>query len=155
MSDNGDKRVDQPTGTEFVGHEWDGIEELDTPLPRWWLIIFYGTVIWAVIYDTEYAMVDKDDDIKLALKSTAIIFGKFSRLIIGVLQFFFLGGLTLLGESHEFGLIYQLSIFSAGLCFLYQHLLLSKATRENYFKAFLNNHWVGFFIFVGICGNFL
>ena len=54
MSDNGDKRVDQPTGTEFVGHEWDGIEELDTPLPRWWLIIFYGTVIWAVIWTIMY-----------------------------------------------------------------------------------------------------
>ena len=124
---------------------------LDTTM---WLLLVANWA-WVIAYDTEYAMVDKDDDIKLALKSTAIIFGKFSRLIIGVLQFFFLGVLTLLGKSHEFGLIYYLSIFSAGLCFLYQHLLLSKATRENYFKAFLNNHWVGFFIFLGICGNFL
>jgi cytochrome c oxidase cbb3-type subunit 3 len=49
-----DKRIDEPTGTEFVGHEWDGIEELDTPLPRWWLIIFYATVIWAIVWTILY-----------------------------------------------------------------------------------------------------
>jgi cytochrome c oxidase cbb3-type subunit 3 len=49
-----DKRVDKPTGTEFVGHEWDGIEELDTPLPRWWLIIFYATVIWGIAWTILY-----------------------------------------------------------------------------------------------------
>ncbi len=54
MTDSADKRVDQPTGTEFVGHEWDGIEELDTPLPRWWLIIFYGTVIWGIAWTILY-----------------------------------------------------------------------------------------------------
>ncbi|QLC26517.1 cytochrome-c oxidase, cbb3-type subunit III [Parasphingopyxis algicola] len=52
-NDNG-KRVDEPTGTDFVGHEWDGIEELDTPLPRWWLIIFYATVIWGLGYTVFY-----------------------------------------------------------------------------------------------------
>lgn len=52
-NDNG-KRVDEPTGTEFVGHEWDGIEELNTPLPRWWLIIFYATVIWGLGYTIFY-----------------------------------------------------------------------------------------------------
>lgn len=54
MTDSADKRVDQPTGTEFVGHEWDGIEELDTPLPRWWLIIFYATIIWGVAWTIMY-----------------------------------------------------------------------------------------------------
>lgn len=49
-----DKRVDEPTGTDFVGHEWDGIEELDTPLPRWWLIIFYACIIWAAAYTVAY-----------------------------------------------------------------------------------------------------
>lgn len=49
-----DKRVDEPTGTDFVGHEWDGIEELDTPLPRWWLIIFYASIIWAAAYTVAY-----------------------------------------------------------------------------------------------------
>ena len=119
-----------------------------------WLLLSANWV-WVIAYDTQYAMVDRDDDIRLGLKSTAIIFGKFSRIIIGILQFFCLGILSFLGTSHDFGLVYQISIFCAGLCFLYQHLLLSKATRENYFKAFLNNHWVGFIIFLGICGNFL
>ena len=117
-----------------------------------WLLLAANWV-WVIAYDTQYAMVDRDDDIRLGLKS-AIIFGKFSRIIIGILQFFCLGILSFLGTSHDFGLIYQISIFCAGLCFLYQHLLLSKATRENYFKAFLNNHWVGFIIFLGVCGNF-
>ncbi len=54
MADTNDKRVDQPTGTEFVGHEWDGIEELNTPLPRWWLWTFYATVIWGVVYVVLY-----------------------------------------------------------------------------------------------------
>lgn len=49
-----DKRIDEPTGTEFVGHEWDGIEELDTPMPRWWLIIFYATVIWGLAFTVFY-----------------------------------------------------------------------------------------------------
>ncbi|TNE54306.1 MAG: cytochrome C oxidase Cbb3, partial [Sphingomonadales bacterium] len=49
-----DKRIDQPTGTEFVGHEWDGIEELDTPMPRWWVWLFYITIVWAVIYTILY-----------------------------------------------------------------------------------------------------
>ena len=119
-----------------------------------WLLLAANWV-WVIAYDTQYAMVDRDDDIRLGLKSTAIIFGKFSRIIIGILQFFCLSILSFLGTSHDFGLVYQISIFCAGLCFLYQHLLLSKATRENYFKAFLNNHWVGFIIFLGICGNFL
>ena len=119
-----------------------------------WLLLVANWA-WVIAYDTQYAMVDKEDDIKLGLKSTAIIFGKFSRLIIGVLQFFCLGILTILGTSHDFGMVYQIAILVAGLFFLYQHFLLSKATRENYFAAFLNNHWVGFFIFLGICGNFL
>ena len=119
-----------------------------------WLLLSANWV-WVIAYDTQYAMVDRDDDIRLGLKSTAIIFGKFSRIIIGILQFFCLGILSFLGTSHDFGLVYQISIFCAGLCFLYQHLLLSKATRENYFKAFLNNHWVGFIIFLGVFGNFL
>ena len=128
-------------------------QKASVPLGAWVLLL--ANLFWVVVYDTQYAMVDKDDDIKLGLKSTAIIFGKFSRLIIGVLQFFCLGILTLLGTSHDFGMVYQIAIFGAGLFFLYQHFLLSKATRENYFAAFLNNHWVGFFIFLGICGNFL
>ena len=53
VKDNG-RRVDEPTGTEFVGHEWDGIEELNTPLPRWWLWLFYITVVWAAIYTIAY-----------------------------------------------------------------------------------------------------
>ena len=62
-------------------------------------------------------MVDRDDDIKLGLKSTAIIFGKFSHIVIGLLQFFSLCILIFLGESHGFGLIYQISVLGAGLCF--------------------------------------
>ena len=118
-----------------------------------WLLLVANWA-WVIAYDTQYAMVDRDDDIKLGLKSTAIIFGKFSPIVIGILQFFSLSILIYLGESHRFGLIYQISVLGAGLCFFYQHILLSKATRENYFKAFLNNHWVGFIIFVGVCGNF-
>ena len=119
-----------------------------------WLLLVANWA-WVIAYDTQYAMVDRDDDIKLGLKSTAIIFGKFSPIVIGILQFFSLCILIFLGESHGFGFIYQISVLGAGLCFFYQHLLLSKANRENYFKAFLNNHWVGFIIFVGVCGNFL
>ena len=118
-----------------------------------WLLLVANWA-WVIAYDTQYAMVDRDDDIELGLKSTAIIFGKFSHIVIGLLQFFSLCILIFLGESHGFGLIYQISVLGAGLCFFYQHMLLSKATRENYFKAFLNNHWVGFIIFVGVCGNF-
>lgn len=119
------------------------------PTLAWWL---YGAnMCWIVAYDTAYAMVDRDDDLKVGIKSTAILFGRYDRLCIGLLQGGFLFGLAFLGLQQDFTIIYFSSLLGAGLSFIYQHRLLCNKQREGYFNAFKNNNWTGIFITVGLC----
>jgi len=103
-----------------------------------------------VAYDTMYAMVDRDDDLKIGVKSTAILFGKNDKRIIGFLQLMVLALLFTVGEIQAFGWPYQLSIVVCAGFFCYQQMLIANRQREACFQAFLNNHWVGLIMFFGI-----
>ncbi|MDZ7686737.1 MAG: 4-hydroxybenzoate octaprenyltransferase [Gammaproteobacteria bacterium] len=114
-----------------------------------WLIAT-ANVVWTVAYDTEYAMVDRDDDIKLGLRSSAILFGDMDKLIIGVLQALFVFTMVLAGRLAEVGLAYYLGLCAATGFFIYQHVLIKDRERLDCLAAFLNNHWAGLVIFLGL-----
>jgi 4-hydroxybenzoate polyprenyltransferase len=120
------------------------------PLGAW--LVFAVNILWILIYDTEYAMVDRDDDVQLSLKSTAILFGSHDKLIVGILQFFVLYGLYVIG--HHFQLFssysYPLSLLVVAALFTHQQWLIRHRHRESCLKAFIANHWVGFAVFLGI-----
>lgn len=121
------------------------------PTQAW--LVFCAAVLWAVIYDTQYAMVDRDDDVRLGIKSTAILFGDDDRLIIGILQGLLLLDLWLVGRQAELGWPYALGIGAAGLLFAYQQYLIRARTREGCFAAFMNNNWVGGVVFAGLAAS--
>lgn len=118
------------------------------PLEVW--LIYLATLVWTVAYDTMYAMVDREDDIKIGLKSTAILFGQADTLIIGLLQCVTLALLWALGIKAGLGVFYYLGLLGAAGLFVYQQGLLKSRNRSRYFAAFLNNNWVGVSIFAGI-----
>ncbi|MCF6354341.1 MAG: 4-hydroxybenzoate octaprenyltransferase [Candidatus Polarisedimenticolaceae bacterium] len=117
--------------------------------PVGWLL-FVATVIWALIYDTQYAMVDRDDDLKIGVKSTAILFGDMDLVIIGILQVTMLGILLLVGINAELGAIYYSGLAAAALLFLYQQYITRERDTKGCFAAFLNNNNVGAVIFAGL-----
>lgn len=114
-----------------------------------WLL-FLANILWTIAYDTQYAMVDRDDDLRIGLKSTAILFGLNDRRNIALLQAGTLVILLVVGALAHLTLSYYVSLLAAVLLFLYQQWLIRHRLRENCFKAFLNNNWVGALIFVGI-----
>jgi len=114
-----------------------------------WLL-FTANLIWTVAYDTMYAMVDRDDDLKIGVKSTAILFGDADRLIIGGLQLLTLVILGLVGSRADLGYFYFVSIGVMALFFIYQQRLIRDRQRDPCFKAFLNNNWAGLSIFIGL-----
>jgi 4-hydroxybenzoate polyprenyltransferase len=119
-------------------------------IPRVAWIIFFAGIIWAAIYDTMYAMVDRDDDLKIGVKSSAIVFGDMDKLIIGLLQALMLFALYLVGTNMEFGHWYNMGLLGAAVFFGYQQWLIRNRQPEACFKAFLNNQYVGLAVFVGI-----
>ena len=123
-------------------------------LPRVAWLLLMAAVVWATIYDTEYAMVDRDDDRALGLKSTAILFGEMDRLVIGALQAMMLFALLLVGRLQEFGLWYSVSVAVAAALFAYQQWLMRERDRDGCFRAFLNNNIVGLAIFGGIAAQY-
>lgn len=119
--------------------------------PAWWL--YAGTFFWVIAYDTYYAMVDRDDDIKTGIKSTAVLFGKYDKIIISLLNLltlicFCIAGILL----HLKGYFYVGLVLAAGI-FIYQQYLTRQRTRESCFSAFINNNWVGAIIFLGILAS--
>lgn len=122
--------------------------------PVGWLL-FVATVIWALIYDTQYAMVDRDDDLKIGVKSTAILFGDMDLVIIGILQVTMLGILLLVGINAELGVIYYIGVVAAALLFLYQQYITRERDKKGCFAAFLNNNNVGAVIFAGLVLDYL
>jgi len=122
--------------------------------PIAWLL-FAANLLWTVAYDTMYAMVDREDDLKVGIKSTAILFKDNDKRIIGFLQLAVLGLLYTVGDMLAFGWPYQLSLVISGGLFSYQQLLISHRERERCFQAFLHNHWVGLIIFIGIFIEYL
>ncbi len=114
-----------------------------------WLM-FTATVLWTTAYDTMYAMVDRQDDIALGLKSTAILFGNADRAVIGGLQLCVLVCLLMIGYQAELGLYYYAGVAMAAGLGVYQQRLIRFQERDGCFRAFLNNHWLGLAVFFGI-----
>lgn len=119
-----------------------------------WLI-FITTVLWAVVYDTMYAMVDKKDDIKIGVKSTAILFDDADRIIIGSIQLMILFSQLLTGAKLDLGRYYYAGIAIASLFSIYQQYLIKDRIPENCFRAFLNNQWYGMAVFAGLYLNYM
>lgn len=118
------------------------------PLVGWLLLL--ATVFWAIAYDTEYAMVDRDDDLKIGVKSSAILFGRYDVLGVLIAHALFLGLMTGIGWWQLRGSFYFAGLTIASALVLYQYFLIRSRSREGCFRAFLNNNWVGLVIFVGI-----
>jgi 4-hydroxybenzoate polyprenyltransferase len=114
-----------------------------------WLV-FGCALIWATIYDTFYAMVDREDDLKLGMKSTAILFGEMDLFVVGGLQALMLAALLFVGGMAELGFWYYASVALAGLLMVYHQWLARDRSRAGCFNAFLNNHYIGMVIFIGI-----
>ncbi|HDX8367823.1 TPA: 4-hydroxybenzoate octaprenyltransferase [Aeromonas dhakensis] len=123
------------------------------PAVAW--LVFFANLLWTIAYDTEYAMVDRDDDLKLGLKSSAILFGRHDKRIIGALQLLTLLILLLVGQLSELGSSYYWSLLAAAALFVYQQRLIRERAREACFQAFLNNNYVGALIFAGVVINYL
>ncbi|HEF8774338.1 4-hydroxybenzoate octaprenyltransferase [Providencia manganoxydans] len=127
-----------------------GFSAVSESLPFVCWLLFLVNILWSVIYDTQYAMVDRDDDLKIGVKSTAILFGQYDKLIIGVLQVVMLGLLVAIGLLAQLGITYYVCLLLAALLFVYQQKLMVNRERAPCFKAFMNNNYVGFILFIGI-----
>ena len=114
-----------------------------------WLL-FTANVLWTVAYDTLYAMVDRDDDIRIGIKSTAILFGDADRAVIAILQALVVLILILVGQQAELGVFYYLGLVAMACLFIFQQHLSRFRERDGCFKAFLNNNWAGFAVFTGL-----
>lgn len=113
-------------------------------------LIFLATILWATAYDTMYAMVDYDDDIKIGVKSTAILFGNQDKLIIGIIQLLLILNLLLIGHRADLSGFYYLGVTAASVFAIYQQYLIRDRKRELCFQAFLNNNWFGLVLFIGV-----
>jgi len=123
------------------------------PTVCWWL--FAANIAWTVAYDTFYGMVDRDDDIKIGVKSTAILFGRYDRIAIGLLQAVAIGCLVKVGLLAELSQVYYVSLAVVGGLFIRQQITSAKQTRDAYFAAFISNNQVGYVLFIGILAHYL
>ena len=119
-------------------------------LPRVAWVLYIAAVIWASMYDTIYAMVDREDDVKIGVRSSAVLFADLDRLLIGVMQAMMLGALVLVGRNLHFGRPYHAGLAAAGVLCLWQQWLIRKREPAACLRAFLNNQYVGLVVFVGI-----
>ncbi|ENZ0350167.1 MULTISPECIES: 4-hydroxybenzoate octaprenyltransferase [Morganella] len=124
-------------------------------LPAVCWLLFAVNIIWSVIYDTQYAMVDRNDDLKIGVKSTAILFGRFDKIIIGVLQLVMILMLLWTGMMANLSGIFYWSLLLAGALFVYQQRLMADRERDPCFQAFMNNNYVGFILFLGMLVSYL
>jgi len=119
-----------------------------TPQLAW--LLFAVALIWATIYDTFYAMVDRPDDLKIGVKSTAILFGELDLFATGALQAMMLAGLLFAGNMADLGRWYYASVLVAAGLMAWHQWLARDRDRDGCFRAFLANHWIGLVVFVGI-----
>jgi 4-hydroxybenzoate polyprenyltransferase len=119
-----------------------------------WLLLT-AVVLWAAVYDTMYAMVDRADDARIGVKSTAILFGEADRLIIAAMMAMTLLALTLAGREAGLGHWYHGGLIAAGILFLYELWLIRRREPEACFRAFNNNHYVGMVVFIGLALDYL
>jgi len=113
-------------------------------------VMYLAVVLWALVYDTMYAMVDKDDDLKIGVKSTAILFGAYDRHIMAILQMIIIGLLLAVGQMRQLGWPYYAGLLAASGFSVYQQKLIFHREKAQCFKAFLNNNWFGLAVFAGL-----
>jgi len=123
------------------------------PAVAW--VLFVANVFWSVAYDTAYAMVDREDDLKIEVKSTAILFGVYDRLMVGVSHAIALSLLVVIGVTTGLGPLYFFGLAIAAGLAIYQQYLIRDRVPENCFKAFLNNNWFGAAVFAGLLSHYL
>lgn len=118
-----------------------------------WLL-FAATILWTLSYDTVYAMIDRDDDLKIGVKSTAILFAKYDKTIVALIQIIVIILFALAGHRLEFTLPYYCALMLALGLFISQQRMIRRENSADYFKAFLNNQWVGVVLFAGVLGHY-
>jgi 4-hydroxybenzoate polyprenyltransferase len=123
------------------------------PAVAW--VLFAANVFWAVAYDTMYAMVDREDDLKVGVKSTAILFGRHDRLMVGLMQALTLGLLLVAGLMQGLSAYYFAALAVAAGFAVYQHYLIRSREPAKCFRAFLNNSWFGASVFIGLVLHYL
>jgi len=123
------------------------------PALCWWLLL--ANIFWVIAYDTEYAMVDRDDDVRIGIRTSAITLGRFDVAAVMLCYAAMLAVLVVIGMKLQFALYYYLGLAAAGLIMLYHYSLIRERRREGCFKAFLHNNWVGGAIFAGIAADYV
>ena len=124
-------------------------------VPQSAYLLFVANCLWTVAYDTQYSMVDREFDIEIGVKSTAILFGDADKVIIGSLQVMFILAMILAGRQFELGTFYYLSLVIASGFLAYQQYLIKDRLPGPCFESFLNNNWVGAVIFIGVLLSFI
>lgn len=125
----------------------------DVPAVAWVLLL--ANVFWAVAYDTEYAMVDRDDDLKIGIKSSAITFGRYDVAAVMLSYFATLLLLAIAGHYLSMGVFYNVGLLLSACVATYHYFMIRVRDREKCFKAFLGNNWFGFFVFAGMLVDYL
>jgi 4-hydroxybenzoate polyprenyltransferase len=128
-------------------------ERNQLPVTLW--LIFVAVILWTIAFDTYYAMVDREDDLKVGIKSTAILFGRYDLLIIALLQLMTLILLFIAGLEFGRSWFYMSGLIAAALYFVNQYIQARSREREACFESFLNNHRVGMVIFIGLALDYL
>ncbi|MBK5970420.1 MULTISPECIES: 4-hydroxybenzoate octaprenyltransferase [Thiorhodovibrio] len=124
-------------------------------IPGFAWLIFVAAVVWALIYDTQYAMVDREDDLKIGIKSTAILFGRYDLLVVGLLQLVMLAILLAVGLAAGLGSAYFAGLAVAAALAVYQQWLIRGREPKRCFQAFLNNNYYGMAVFAGVAIDYL
>jgi 4-hydroxybenzoate polyprenyltransferase len=124
----------------------------EVPALAW--LLYVANILWSTAYDTWYAMVDREDDLKVGSKSTAILFGEMDLVAQGVLYALFFAALVLVGQRAGLGLVYAVGVGVAIALVAWEFWIARQRRREACFRAFLHNHWVGMVVFVGIAGDY-
>lgn len=119
----------------------------ENPLPGW---IFLSPVLWTLIYDTLYAMVDRDEDLKIGVKSTAILFVKYDQIFITLLQILLIIVFIKIGNLFDLRAFYDISLIIILFFMIYHQFLIKKRQKMAYSKAFTNNHFIGITLFFGV-----
>jgi len=118
------------------------------PLVAW--VLFCANMAWVLVYDTEYAMSDREDDLKIGVKSSAILFGDSDKQIVGALQMITVALMIVVGMVNGLGVLYYLGLAIGSVAFVYQQYLITERDRHDCFRAFLNNNAFGLAVFCGI-----
>jgi len=118
----------------------------------WWMLLF--NLFWVVAYDTEYAMVDREDDEKIGMRTSAITFGRYDVLAVALCYAAYIAGMVWIGRWAELGPVYFVGLLVAVGCAAYHLWLIRERDRGRCFKAFLHNHWLGLAVFAGTVADY-